>query len=182
MSDLCAEPCPDRPQVRCSKAAHPYGAHYDRASGVIWQGHPVPDLRPRRRSAAASESRLVEVALAVRDAGGATRTGPPHVGGPPPAALADWSARSPVWIAEAKRALHHLCETQEWFTNGALWPLLDAPQEKRTMVVVTRHGLACGWMVEDGAVRERGEWTTRDGVAFPLNKLVPRYHSLIFRT
>ena len=179
-SGRCDEESPDSPEIRCSKTPHPYGTHVHRESGATWSGLPIPDFY-QRRTAAASESRLVKVALSVRDAGAGSRTGPPHVSGPPRAVLVDWASRSPVWIAEAKRALRQVCEAHERFTNAVLWPLLDAPQEKRTMVVVTRHGLSCGWMVEDGAVRERGEWTTRDGVTFALNKLTPVYHSLIFR-
>jgi len=168
MSETCGLPHPSDDSMTCDKPAHPFGAHMHRESATVWQGI-APPVRK------GGKSRLADLVAGCKPE---TRTGPPRVG-PPPEAVKQWSTTQEQWLVLAKGALKHLCETQEEFTTGALWPLVDNPRERRAMVIVVRHGLRSGWMQEVGARRETEEWRTRDGVSFPMNKLVPVYRSLL---
>lgn len=177
MAEVCGEAHPERPDLACDKDTHPFGAHLHITSGTTWEGLPVP-APSRRKGKRGDASRVAQVIERIGARG--ARTGPP-VSGPPPAAVAAWEADQGAWVAEARAALKAVAQTRSRFTTGDVWPLLEAPPEKRAMVVVVRYGLKAGWMVEDGAERVNGQYLTRDGVAFPLNKLVPIYRSLLYR-
>lgn len=177
MSEPCGATHPEHGDLSCDKSPHPYGSHFHQASGTVWDGVPMPDRK--RRGRRGDQSRVAQVVERIGDRG--KRTGPP-VSGPPPQAVTHWETSQGDWLEQARRALHQVATGRERFTTGHVWPLVVAPREKRAMVQVVRHGLRCGWMVEDGAQRESGEYTTLDGVSFPLNKLVPVYRSLIFKS
>lgn len=98
-------------------------------------------------------------------------------------ARARWEADKAEWIAEARRVLHRYCtEHAEPFTTPEhIWPLLDSPGEMRAFTVVVQHALRRRWIAEEGFVRLRGVYTTRDGQTFEMNKAVPVYRSRIVR-
>lgn len=177
MSDEdCEATLPNRPDVVCQKGEHPWGAHINMDAGVSWPGNPMPE-RPKK--ARGDQSRLAGIQRAIDEYGhGNTKTGPPTVQqGPPVQAVRSWSERREQWLTEAKAALLRVCESQETFTTGNVWALVDDTPERRAMVLVVRHGLRLGWMHEESAMRMHDDWRTRDGVSFPLNKLVPIYRS-----
>lgn len=161
----CGSPNPDKPEMLCDKRTPCWGYH---ASGTVtWDGNQLPT-----KTSTGRKSRILASATP------AYRTGPAVAGGAPQQvleALADGD-----WVAGAKEVLHEVCLSQSRFTTGDMWPRLNAPPEKRQMVVVIRYGLSRGWMVEESAVRENGEYTTRDGQSFRLNKLVPIYKSMLY--
>lgn len=177
MSETCGQPHPNQPDMVCDKGAHPFGAHMHAVSGTVWEGLPVPVVK--RKGKRGDVSRVAQVIERIGERG--KRTGPP-ISGPPVQAVAAWERDQGAWLTEAKAALRQVAQSRSRFTTGDVWPLVDAPAEKRAMVQVVRHGLRAGWMIEDGAERVHGEYLTRDGVSFPLNKLVPVYASLLYRS
>lgn len=100
--------------------------------------------------------------------------------GVPQAALEAWDKDE--WVKDAERVtLAFLRQRREDFTTAEhLWPLLDAPQEMRSLSVVVQRMLRGQKMVEVGATRLRGVYQSKDGVAFSENKLVPIYRSMIY--
>jgi hypothetical protein len=169
MSEACNEPCPTDAIIFCQKAVHPFGAHYNRTYDKVWEGTAMP---VRTKS---GDSRVKKIIGSIHEPG---KVGPP-VSGPPPQAIENWATAQEAWLVQAQIALRQVCRTHKRFTTDDVWPLVDNPRERRAMVMVVQHGLRHGWMAEVSAQREHGVWTTRDGVTFPLNKLVPIYHSLI---
>lgn len=97
------------------------------------------------------------------------------------AMVAHWEATKTQWLADAKRTLHEFCRgrVEPFTTPQDVWPLLDAPGEMRAFTVVVQHALRRRWITEVGSRRLRGGFTTRDGRAFEMNKLVPVYSSRI---
>ena len=173
MSETCGHENPKNSAQTCDKPPHPYGAHMHRDSLSVWSGVPMP-----QRTRGAKGDRVKEIVKVVRESGRADRTGPP--GGPPASAANAWHREREQWLKEATEALRTVCETNETFTNKEVWARVDDTQERRAMVIVVRTGIRNGWMEEESAMRVRDTWSTRDGVEFPLNKLVPVYRSKIF--
>lgn len=174
----CGASHPEHPEITCAKAPHPYGAHLDR-TGRVWPGLGAPSTGG---SKATRVLRLQQVAEAVRGAGGERRTGAPRTPGTQPPAQpweVSWADRRPQWLAEAKQALLDVCRAQQTLTTGDVWSRVPDIPERRSMVLVVRHGIKLGWMHETGGVRITGEWTTKDGHSFPLNKIVPVYRSAL---
>jgi hypothetical protein len=159
-------------QGTCDRAPHQFGTHFDSSLHAHWAGVEAPSIR----SASTSRSR---VAVAAQALSRPPRTGPPTT--VPPAAAQRWISTDQEWLACAKQALHRVATLMPQFTTGDVWPLLDAPVEKRMMSLVVTHGVRLGWMHETGARREKGVYRTRDGVEFPLNKLVPVFTSLVYQ-
>ena len=176
--DACGHQHPENPQVTCSKPAHPFGAHYNLDTGQVWPGVQMPE---RRTGKGPKGQRVIDLIHIIEDSGRGLLTGPPTVGKAPMAAMeSTWRQTQDQWLRAAKDALHQVCLAHETFTNEAVWALVDDVRERRAMVLVVKHGIRSGWMHEDHAVRVHGEWITRDGHSFPLNKLVPVYRSDIF--
>lgn len=166
---------------RCIKPESGHADHYDGTRGwtdpeIAERMRIVREQGARREGGKAGTRRhLVQIA-----AGGARgvrefRGG----GGPPPAAEERWSRET--WVPYAKGVLFDFLRQHpgEFTTAEDVWPLLDAPQEMRAMVLVVRAGLKEKAMHEVRAKRLRGEYRTKDGVVFAENKLVPVYQSLI---
>lgn len=181
----CNELHPDQPQTACDRSPHPYGPHFNRASGLRWDGKPQPPPPSKRPKG----SRAKEVADLVIGSGATQVTGPPNPLEARPGATSDplrpwereWERRRPDWLKEARSALQQVARTHEKFMGGDVWLLVDDVPERRAMSLVVRYGLNNHWMREDSARRVTEEWRTRDGVTFPLNKLCPVYASLIYQ-
>lgn len=171
MKEPCGEPHPEVPDAYCDKPTPCWGYHESVAADLTWDGTPLPEVTTMA-------SRKGKVAVMVESAEPSKMTGPPQVG-VPSAAVAAWEASNPEWIEQAKAVLKDVCRSHQTFTTRLLWTRLASPPERRAMVVVIRHGLKRGWMVEDGAQRETEPYVTADGQVFPLNKLVPIYRSLL---
>jgi hypothetical protein len=167
VSDLCLVPHPEHDTVLCDKSIPCWQFHSNIEADLSWPGIPLPvKSTPNSRRLIADSAKITK------------RTGPAVAGEEP---LSDYRAENGDWVSQAKQALHETAREHPRFTTGDVWPKLYAPPEKRLMVVAVRFGLAQNWMEEEGAVRENGFYETRDGVRFPLNKLVPIYKSLIYR-
>ncbi len=69
--------------------------------------------------------------------------------------------------------------TEPFTTAEHVWPLIPAPQEKRAMSLVVSRLLREHKIVEEGATRLKGVYTSQDGVEFKENKFVPIYRSRI---
>lgn len=67
----------------------------------------------------------------------------------------------------------------EFTTAEDIWPLLDRPEEMRSMSVLVQAFLRAHYIEEVAAKRLRGTYRTKDGFEFAENKLVPIYRSLI---
>lgn len=180
----CGETHPDLPQLICKRSPHPYGPHLDVVSQTMWPGKPEPVLpTPKPRGAHVKE--IVDKVIA---SGAAAVTGPPDPLAMRPGATSaplrpwesEWERRRPEWLKEAKAALQRVAQAQELFMVSDVWLQVDNTPSRRAMTLVVQFGLRNGWMREDGARRVTENWTTRDGVSFPLNKLCPIYKSLIF--
>jgi hypothetical protein len=168
MPERCGEPNPNDETILCEKGYHPWGPHFNMSRQVSWKGKDAP-VRTKQGTA-----RVAAIIGAIEPSGDNIMTGPPKQ------AEQRWEISQSVWLLSAEDALRHVCRTHEEFTTGTVWPLVNNPPERRAMVKVVRFGLQQKWMVEHAAKREHGVWTTRDGVSFPLNKLVPIYRSLIY--
>lgn len=173
-NETCEHENPAVPGMLCDKPPHPFGAHMHREPLTVWPGLAMP----QRGQRGPRGERAREVTRRIEQSGRASRTGAPQVGSAPPKeAEESWRETQEKWLVQATAALREVCEQMEEFTNEAVWARVDNIREKRAMVLVVRHGLRAGWMHEDHAVRIKGTWRTRDGVEFPLNKLVPVYRS-----
>lgn len=99
--------------------------------------------------------------------------------GVPAEAMQAWS--KDAWQAYAERVLTDFLKTRtEPFTTAEhVWPLLDKPEEMRSLARLVQRLLRSKQIEEVGAVRLRGEYQTRDGYRFAENKLVPIYRSKV---
>lgn len=169
MGDKCGEVHPDTGWVCGLKSVtHKFHAcHAGSWRNEDWAGPNAPAAKP-----AQTKSLL---ALA----GQITRPAPST--GPPSEAVAAWSRED--WVAQTKTALRAflVTRTEPFTTAEDFWPQVDAPDEHsmRAMVQPVQYALKQCWMVEVEARRLRGIYTTRNGIQFSMNKLVPVYRSLL---
>lgn len=180
----CGEAHPDQPRIFCGRSPHPYGPHLHIVSDTMWPGKPQPE----RPAPVPRGVRAKQVSDKVIESGATSRTGAPDPLASRPGCTgtslrpweSEWERRRPEWLKEAKAALQRVAQAQELFMVSDVWLQVDNTPSRRAMTLVVQYGLRNGWMREDGARRVTENWTTRDGVSFPLNKLCPIYKSLIF--
>jgi hypothetical protein len=167
---LCSAPNPEHPEVLCDKPLPCHYMHESRAEEMAWPGKPPSPVPP----ASSRRARMKEIADSIPPS---KKTGPPDL------REHQHQVRDPAWVEYASEVLHTYCrEHQQPFTTPEhLWPLLDAPEEKRQMHQPVRRALGQRWMSEVGSRRLRDIYRTRDGVEFQLNKLVPVYQSRIYQ-
>ena len=185
----CGSAHPETPQDTCIQ---PDGIHADHVSktGKVWPNEHAAALRatlPVRRGGTGRAASKAGSASVARVNKIAARTRPPQQAAPVPhaepshgpseAAVAAWDAEG--WVAKTAPVIHRFLHTRaEPFTTPEhLWPLLDAPAEMRAMSRVVQALLREGLIEEVGAKRLRDTYTTRDGVQFAMNKIVPIYRS-----
>lgn len=174
MPNLCGEPNPDEPSLRC---VMPQGNHSHHTAvrpgipprGVDWVNEDFVEAA-RTRSASQRQVLKRDLTARVKEA----------QGGPPAGAVEAWEAQRPEWIERAKTQLRHLCQHRVELTTMDLWPLLDSPGDGRVMSIVVQYATRRRWMVETGrTIRMAQGAVTRDGIPVPENKHVPVYRSLL---
>lgn len=185
----CGSIHPSKPEVACTikldtDSNHP--DHYDRKANVDW---PNLDWVPDRKVVHVNKRAAIQVA-----ADAAKATGQPDRVGRPPTPAEHLAEQRPVqadvpaeavqawsrddWVEGAYTVLVGWIRShpgQQFTTPEDIWPLLTAPREMRAMVLPVRRAIKHGLMAEVGAKRLRETYRTRDGVEFPMNKLVPIY-------
>lgn len=103
--------------------------------------------------------------------------------GLPPEAEENWRVSDGSWLRSTHGVLHELLLESPEFRTDALWRRIYSPAgDKRMMSLVVKGALKDGWIEDTGrGVRPTEPYTTLDGQAFALNKLVPIYRSLLYR-
>lgn len=179
MAEACGAAHPTMEEVYCDKDLPCWGFHESVRADVTWDGVPLPVKETKEQA----KRRLEEIAAKTAPA---EMTGRPvlEVQQPSEEVLRAWEEIAGNWIDLAKKVLYEYCQTHALFTTREVWLLLNNPpgNDRRKMVVVTRHATSQGWMAESGQYERQTEpYMTRDGVSFPMNKPVPIYRSRLVR-
>lgn len=152
--------------------------HYS-LGGVAWPNEEARQARERAPKKTSGSKARVETQKELRQM--ASRATPFARVNP----ISDTTPTVPAeqWPAHAAQVLHRLLLTraEPFTTPEVLWPLLDSPEgDMRALSVIIQAALREGKMAEVGFLRLRDTYRTKDGVEFRINKVVPRYRSLIY--